>query len=154
MGQTIQVNQEYDSGQGSASVIISWPGGGCASDGLGGEATFEVNQLVRSGGGATTAYAVQFFCFSSTSLVEGALANNVTPTTPKQGYYTFGSDGTISGFGNDNYLAYLGNLGATLSTPRLSAWLPPLTAAATGWWPLTAASSPTETPATTAPWER
>ena len=32
-------------------------------------------------------------------------------TTPGQGYYTFGSNGTISGFGNDNYLTCLGNLG-------------------------------------------
>jgi hypothetical protein len=113
LGQTIQLNEEYDSGEGSASVVVSWPGGGCASSGLGGEAQFEVNQLVRSGGGATTAYAVQFLCVSSVEAVEGALANNVTPSTPGQGYYTFGSDGTISGFGNDNYLTYLGNLGAT-----------------------------------------
>jgi len=113
LGQTIQLNHQYTSVTDSASIVVSWLGGGCASSGIGSLATFEVNQLTRSGGGATTAYAVQFLCFSSAGIVEGAVANNVVPTTPKQGYYTFGSDGTISGFGNDSYLIYLGNLGAT-----------------------------------------
>ncbi len=113
LGQTIQLNQQYTSFIDSASVVVSWPGSGCASSGSGGLATFEVNQLTRSIGGATTSYAVQFLCLSSQAVIEGAVANNVEPTTPRQGYYTFGSDGTISGFGNDNYLTYLGNLGAT-----------------------------------------
>ena len=114
LGQTIQLNRSYTSNADSASVVVSAPGGGCASQGLGGISEFTVNQLTRSGGGATTAYAVQFFCYSSVAFVEGALANNVVPTTPHQGYYTYGSDGSISGFGNDNYLTYLGALGATM----------------------------------------
>ena len=114
LGQTIQLNRAYTSNADSASVVVSAPGGGCASQGIGGIAQFTVNQLTRGGGGATTAYAVQFFCYSSVAFVQGAFANNVVPTTPRQGYYTYGPDGTITGFGNDNYLSYLGTLGATI----------------------------------------
>jgi hypothetical protein len=113
LGQTIQLNRLYTSNGDSASIVASWPGGGCASQGIGSIAQFTVNQLTRNGGGVTTAYAVQFLCYSSVALVQGALANSVVPTTPHQGYYTYGSDGSISGFGNDNYLSYLGTLAAT-----------------------------------------
>jgi len=132
VGQTIQVNKPYDSNRDSASVIVSYPGGGCASSGIGGAAFFTVNQLTRGGGGATTAYAVQFLCYSSTAVVEGALANNVLPTTPQQGYYTFGMDGTISGFGNDSYLSYLGILASTpLNAPIVAMAITPSGA---GYW--------------------
>jgi len=114
VGQTIQTNRLYTSNADSASVVASWPGGGCASQGLGSIDQFTVNQLTRNGGGATTAYAVQFACYSTVAFVQGAFANNVVPTTPHQGYYTYGSDGTISGFGNDSYLTCLGTLAATV----------------------------------------
>ena len=39
-----------------------------------------------------------------------------------------------------------------ISTPRWWAWRPPPTGRATGWWPRTAGCSPTETPASLAPW--
>jgi len=132
VGQTIQVNKQYNSVVDAASVIVAFPGGGCASSGLGGIAFFTVNQLIRSGAGATTSYAVQFLCTSSTALVEGALANNVVPTTPKQGYYTFGTDGTISGFGNDSYLTYLGNLAGTPLTAPVVAMS--ITPSGAGYW--------------------
>ena len=38
------------------------------------------------------------------------------------------------------------------STSRWSAWPPPRAPTATGWWPPTAASSPSATPASSAPW--
>ena len=132
VGQTFQMNRLYNSGADSASVIAGFPGGGCASSGYGGNAFFTVNQLTRSGGGATTAYAVQFLCSSSTGLVEGAFANNVVPVTPNQGYYTFGMDGSISGFGNDSYLSYLGNLAGTpLKAPIVAMAITPSGA---GYW--------------------
>jgi len=110
VGQTIALDRTYESDTDSASVVVTGPGSGCASQGFGGIADFTVNQLRRSG---TPGYAVQFLCFSSVALVQGALAYNVVPTTAGQGYYTYGSDGSITGFGNDSYLSYLGTLAAT-----------------------------------------
>ena len=40
----------------------------------------------------------------------GTAAVNITPTTPGRGYYLYGSDGSLAGFGNDSYLNYLGDL--------------------------------------------
>ena len=112
VGQTFIMGRSYTSYNDSASLQVTWPGGGCESDAGSGEASFTVNQLV-SAGGAATAYAVQFLCYSPVSLVEGAIAFNVVPTAVGQGYYTFGSDGSINGFGNDSYLNYLGSLATT-----------------------------------------
>ena len=113
VGQTFVLGRSYTSFGDSASIEVTWPGGGCEGDSGSGEASFTVNQLARSVGGPATTYAVQFLCYSPVALVEGAIAFNILPTTVGQGYYTFGSDGSINGFGNDNYLAYLGSLIAT-----------------------------------------
>ena len=40
----------------------------------------------------------------------GTAAVNIAPTTPGQGYYLYGNDGSLTGFGNDSYLNYLGDL--------------------------------------------
>ena len=113
VGQTFTLGEQYVSLESSLSVVVSWPGGGCESVGISGIATATVNQLTRAVSGAASSYAVQFLCVSSTYSVEGAFAFNVVPTTPHQGYYTYDSEGDITGFGNDNYLNYLGSLVAT-----------------------------------------
>ena len=118
VGDTFLMGRNYSSFGDSASVHVSWPGGGCAGDSGSGEASFTVNQLARSVGGAATTYAVQFLCYSPVALVEGAIAFNIVPTTVGQGYYTYGWDGSINGSGNDDYLNYLGSLaGTSLNQP-------------------------------------
>jgi len=51
--------------------------------------------------------AVQFDCTSPTIDITGTIALNIVPTDPNNGYYLFGQQGEITGFGNDNYLTYL-----------------------------------------------
>jgi hypothetical protein len=66
----------------------------------------EVDQWQYSGT-AIQAAAVQFDCTSGTYDVSGTVAYNVVPTDPGDGYYVFGQQGEITGFGNDNYLSYV-----------------------------------------------
>jgi hypothetical protein len=51
--------------------------------------------------------AVQFDCTDSTVDISGTIAYNIVPTDPGNGYYLFGQQGEITGFGNDNYFTYL-----------------------------------------------
>jgi hypothetical protein len=78
-------------------------------------AAFVFDQVTYDPSGTISSFAVQFVCEGSVGAVfmAGALAFGVAPTTPHQGYYNYESDGLISGFGNDNYLTYLGDLSAT-----------------------------------------
>ena len=39
--------------------------------------------------------------------ISGTIAYNIVSTDPSDGYYLFGQQGEIAGFGNDNYLVYL-----------------------------------------------
>ncbi len=59
------------------------------------------------------------------------------------GYWLVASDGGIFTFGN---APFLGSRGAPGSTPPSSAWPAPRAGPGTGWWPPTAASSPSGTP--------
>ena len=68
-------------------------------------------------------------------------------TPDGHGYWLVASDGGIFAFGD---AGFYGSTGGLPSTSRWSAWPPPWTATATGWWPPTAASSPSATPASTA----
>ena len=79
-------------------------------------AAFVFDQVTYNLAGVISSFAVQFACAGpiGSVTVAGALAFGVTPTTPHQGYYNYESNGLISGFGNDNYLVYLGDLSATL----------------------------------------
>ena len=72
-------------------------------------ATAEVDQydLTTSGQPALNAAAVQFDCTNDNLDISGTVAYNIVPTDPEDGYYVFGQQGEITGFGNDNYLAYL-----------------------------------------------
>ncbi len=51
--------------------------------------------------------AVQFDCTNSSVDISGTIAYNIVPTDPASGYYVFGQQGELAGFGNDNYLVYL-----------------------------------------------
>ena len=71
-------------------------------------AEVELDQfLFTSGATPVQAVAVQFDCTSSTTDISGTIAYNIFPTDPNNGYYVFGQQGEITGFGNDNYLVYL-----------------------------------------------
>ena len=63
------------------------------------------------------------------------------------GYWLVAADGGIFAFGDAHFY---GSMGGTKLTSPSSAWRPPPTAAATGWWPPTEASSPSATPTSTA----
>ena len=69
-------------------------------------------------------------------------------TPDGKGYWLVASDGGIFAFGD---AAFYGSTGSIASTDPSWAWPPPPTARATGWWRPTAASSPSATPASTAP---
>ena len=59
------------------------------------------------------------------------------------GYWLVASDGGIFTFGDASFYGSTG--GIALEQARSSAWRPRPTGAATGWWPPTAASSPSAT---------
>ena len=74
-------------------------------------------------------------------------------TPDGKGYWLVAADGGIFAYGDAALLRV--HRKSHRSTSRSWAWRPPLTARATGWWPATAASSPTATAASTArraPW--
>jgi hypothetical protein len=59
-----------------------------------------------------TTLGIQFAvsCDNGASQFAGAVALNLLPTTPGAGYYIYGDNGELAGFGNDDYLNYLGDL--------------------------------------------
>ena len=63
-------------------------------------------------------------------------------TPDGKGYWLVASDGGVFAFGD---APFLGSMGGRRSSRRSPAWPPPTAARATGWWPVTAASSPTGT---------
>jgi hypothetical protein len=85
---------------------------------------FEFTQITYDAHDTITSYALEFVCNpiaspsggnpqGGTEAVVAALAGGAVSTTPHEGYYTYEADGIITPFGNDNFLTYLGNLGAT-----------------------------------------
>ena len=68
----------------------------------------EVDQYVFTPGPSPVkTVGVQFDCTNSSVDISGTIAYNIVPTNPSSGYYLFGQQGEITGFGNDNYLSYL-----------------------------------------------
>ena len=63
------------------------------------------------------------------------------------GYWLVAADGGVFAFGD---AGFYGSTGAPTSTSPSWAWPPPPTGTATGWWPPTAACSPSATPGSTA----
>jgi hypothetical protein len=79
------------------------------------EGAIEVDQVSYAGATPTVlAFQFDFVCdfggAGGISEFVGTAAVDITPTTPGQGYYLYGSDGGLAGFGNDSYLSYLGDL--------------------------------------------
>ena len=75
----------------------------------------EIDHITMSGSTVVSA-AMQFECAVSNQSADivtgGSIAFNLT-ADPDTGYYLYGSDGSIQGFGNSNYLSYLGTLALT-----------------------------------------
>jgi hypothetical protein len=98
-------------GTGTVSTLVGDQG---CSSGSGGEiVSARVDQVAFDGMGNVTSVGVAFACTSisgGAGVYLGAFAFNMAPSTPHQGYYAYGSQGGIVGFGNDNFLTYLGNL--------------------------------------------
>jgi hypothetical protein len=100
----LQVGSDYS----GADCVTILPGG--SSDTISG--TVEIDQLTEVGSVVTSA-AVQGFCGPADGFsMYMAMAYNAVPTTPHQGYYSYEANGLVSGFGNDSYLNYLGDLSA------------------------------------------
>ena len=75
-------------------------------------ASFAFDQLTLDSEGVATSFGLQFACETTDgAVIDGAIAYGITPSIPPhQGYYTYESNGLITGFGNDQYLDYLGDL--------------------------------------------
>ena len=75
----------------------------------------QIDHITMSGSSVVSA-AMQFECVESnqygTIASGGTIAFNLS-ADPGTGYYLYGSDGTLQGFGNTNYLSYIGTLALT-----------------------------------------
>ncbi len=112
-GVPLKVGQTYGSGS-SGSVTVTNTNN-CGSGAVGDTAAAIIDQLNTVGDEVTSA-AVRFTCIAGAGpylALYGALAYNAVPSTPHGGYYTYEADGAITGFGNDSYLSYLGDLSVT-----------------------------------------
>jgi hypothetical protein len=69
----------------------------------------QVDQATYDSTGSVTSAAVQFqFRCSSGTYVYGSIAYQLPSANAGPGYYLFGHDGGLQGFGNASYLTYLG----------------------------------------------
>ena len=79
--------------------------------------TFVLDQLqvtdFSAGQGDLDVLAARFSCQAGATHYTGAFAIAASPTTPGEGYYLRGADGSMTGFGNDHYLTYLDAPGTT-----------------------------------------
>ena len=100
----------YPSIGGPSSVSVA--GQNCNNVGSAAEAVvssdLELDQYVfTSGSSPIQSIALQIDCTTATTDISGTIAYNIVPTNPSSGYYIYGQQGEITGFGNDNYLVYL-----------------------------------------------
>ncbi|HWE65956.1 MAG TPA: hypothetical protein VG298_04870 [Acidimicrobiales bacterium] len=113
--QTLAAGSEYDTDSGT-TMAISVPGTPGCSAGNNNSSVF-IDQATYDDAGQPTSLGIEFdvdCTFSGRDLeYVGTAAFDLTPTTPGQGYYIYESDGTLSAFGNDSYLNYLGDLSTT-----------------------------------------
>jgi hypothetical protein len=74
-----------------------------------------IDQLNTAADGTITSVALQFpyVSLSSDGFSNATMAFNVTPTNAHQGYYAYDEFGGLAGFGNDQYLNFLGDLSTT-----------------------------------------
>jgi hypothetical protein len=106
----LQAGQVYADVKGSATVTIN--GASCGEFSNSGPASVfavELDQYEPTQGGAVPydTFGAQFDCTNPAFDISGTIAYNIVPTDPEDGYYVFGQQGEITGFGNDNYLSYL-----------------------------------------------
>jgi hypothetical protein len=107
--QLLSPGVDYDTGDG-LSIGSAVNGATCTPGSDNG--TIEVDQAQFTAAGTPTTLGIQFEvdCDNGANQYIGAVALNIEPTTPGQGYYIYGNDGSLAGFGNDSYLNYLGDL--------------------------------------------
>jgi hypothetical protein len=91
-----------------APMAVGIAGAQCGQPG----GTVELDQYTSqpdpsTGNDGVQTVAVQFDCTNSTFDISGTIAYNIVPTDPTAGYYVYGQQGELTGFGNDNYLVYL-----------------------------------------------
>jgi hypothetical protein len=98
---------------GSSSTRVVVGETGCSGPGTTTDIT--VDQFVLDASGNVTTLALQFDCAQNdgSTLVLGTIAYNASPSTPGEGYYLYGAAGELGGFGNDEFLNYLGDLSFT-----------------------------------------
>ena len=106
-GTPFAAGQSYASSS-QVTILVQGRSVNCTA-GAQGQGTISVDQLVHDNHGAVSAVAFRFTCSSGGTTVTGAVAFAVEPSTPHLGYYTYRSNGSISGFGNDHFLNYLGD---------------------------------------------
>jgi hypothetical protein len=137
-GTNQSLNLTWSGPAGSGQFTLSVPGGifpgnvystdqgavmGVTERGItcgGGITAAEVDQLVFAGDGSVLTAGIQFDCLQNQAAQEiiGTFAFHMAPSTPGQGYYIYGNDGSLASFGNDSYLSYLGDLSfSTLNKP-------------------------------------
>jgi len=79
------------------------------------ESIFEVDQAMYNGANQPTAFAVQYESICQNfDVAYGTFAFMMLNNTANQGYYLFNQFGGLVGFGNNNYLLYLGSPGTLL----------------------------------------
>jgi hypothetical protein len=116
----LQAGQTYSDLSGSATVSVN--GTGCGEFAANGPTTnfdVELDQFDWTGQSPPfDTFAAQFDCTNSAYEISGSIAYNIVPTDPGDGYYVFGQQGELTGFGNDNYLVYLdGAMNYDLNAP-------------------------------------
>jgi hypothetical protein len=111
--QSLTAGNVYDTNDG-LNMLFTPPGGasGLCADADQNDSSVEVDQAVYDSSGNPTTLGIQFDaeCAGGNDEFFGALSINLYPSTPGQGYYLYGDDGALTGFGNDSYLNYLGDL--------------------------------------------
>jgi hypothetical protein len=109
VGSPLQAGQVYSGVTGSATITVN--GASCGEFSESGAASVFDVQLDQydpvSGPVPYDAFGAQFDCTNPAFDISGTIAYNIVPTDPQDGYYVFGQQGEIAGFGNDSYLAYL-----------------------------------------------
>ena len=103
--------------------------------------------LVASDGGIFTFGDAAFYGSTGNIRLNQPVVG-MAATPDGHGYWLVASDGGIFTFGDAGFYGSTGSL--VLRRSRWWAWPPRPTARATGWWPPTAASSPSATPPSTA----
>ena len=98
----------------SATMAVSAGGTNCGSGTFSGSSGASATGFVQldqyvftPGPSPVKTVGVQFDCTNDSVDISGTIAFNIVPTDPGNGYYVFGQAGELTGFGNDNYLAYL-----------------------------------------------